>query len=363
MAMRIYETLVRPALFRIDPERAHAATLKTAGIAASMPGVLSALERRRKRFPVLECAIGPLSFPSPIGLSAGFDKDGRAVDITSRLGFGFVEIGSVTAAPWRGNDGPRLARLPRESAVWSRYGLKSEGAVRVARRLARARAHVPLAVNVAAVHAGRTDFGLDTAISELCDAFSQVAPCAQFGVLNMACPNTEGRDLFAEPEAVARLLDRVEAAGPSIPVFLKLRHRADRGWIEEMVTVARRRDFVLGLVPSAQLMRELSHGPEFGPLAGTVTGPPVRAASVRAIAQWREAIGSGPLSLFAAGGMASGADAYEAIRAGASLVKLFTPLVYAGPGLPARINADLAGLLERAGFGAVSEAIGAGTCP
>ena len=358
--MGLYGSLVRPLLFRLDPEVTHETTLRAADFVGRLPGWRSGVERRfGTPDPSLRITAAGLDVPSPIGMSGGFDKNGRAIAITSRLGFGFLEIGSVTLNPWRGNEGCRLVRLPDEQGVWSRYGLPNDGAGAVLERLRRYNGSVPLGVNVAAVHAGRPEFDVELATTELVEALRPFVDAVDYAVVNLACPNTQGHDLFSDPAAIDRLLARVAEVAPAdLPLMLKFRHRDDLAWTRELLEVVGAHPAIRALTPSAQIMRERQFigGQTY---RGSVTGAPVRQATIAAIRQWHDLTDPAHLAIVAAGGVASGADAYAAIRAGASLVKVFTALVFHGPGLIARINTELAQLLATDGLDHVNDAIGA----
>lgn len=363
-----YRHVVRPALFALDPERAHGLALRAAGAAGRVPG----LPRLAKGIfgythPALEQTIAGLRFANPLGLAAGFDKNGQAVGLLGSLGFGHVEIGSVSAFPSAGNPRPRLFRAAPESAIIVAYGVPNEGCEAVAARLARSRCPVPLGINLVKTNDAscpNTDEGV---LSDYARAFACLQPHAAYMNINMSCPNSENdRDFFDDPARIAALFDRLAAVGPRVPVFLKLKPARDPSVFREIVRLARAHPYIIGFginLPSGkppelvfQRAREIWAG-----LPGAVSGRPVEPlinANLRALAEAARASGR-DYALVAAGGVFTAGDAYRKIRLGASLVQLYTAMIYHGPSIAKDILRGLVELLERDGFRHVSEAVGA----
>lgn len=363
--------LLRPALFRLDAEAAHGLAARAAHAGQAAPAAVRALygfedERLSQTLWAAPGRTG-LRFSNPVGLAAGFDKNASFVGFWGALGFGFAEIGSVTARPSAGNPRPRAFRLPADGALVNRMGLNNEGAAAVAERLAR----TPLApgfvlgVNVAKTH-GPAILG-DEAVEDFRQSVRLLLPHADYLALNVSCPNTAEGKTFEEPAALDGLLAAVMAEragqGSSVPVLAKLSPpAADGGFgcVDELVAVSRARGvegFIAsntvadraGLASSAAAVERIGKG--------GLSGRPLAARATALVRHLYRATG-GALPIVGVGGVDSAEAAYEKIRAGASLVGLYTGLVYEGPGLVRRLKRGLVRLLDRDGFSSIAEAVG-----
>lgn len=363
----LYRAFVRPLLFRLDPERAHALTIGVCDFASRVPGVPRLLESIYTfSHPSLRQTIAGIPFDNPIGLSAGFDKNGHAVGLLGSLGFSHVEIGSVSAFPSRGNARPRLFRVPADHAVIVAYGVPNEGADAVAATLATHRCRVPLGINLVKTNdASRpnTDEGV---LSDYAQAFARLQSSARYITINMSCPNSAcDRDFFDDAERIHALFERLAAVGPRVPVFLKLKPTRDPAVFREIVRLADGFPFIAGFginLPSGKPpeLNFTSPRETWASLPGAVSGRPVEAIINTNLRYLREIIGPrSRYALIAAGGVFSAEDAYRKIRLGASLVQLYTAMVYFGPGVVKAILERLVELLRRDGFTHVSEAVGA----
>ncbi|MGF1550558.1 MAG: quinone-dependent dihydroorotate dehydrogenase [Sphingomonadaceae bacterium] len=337
--------LVRPLLYQLDAERAHNLTLLALRLAPWLGNGAG---------PELPVRVAGIDFPNPLGLAAGFDKDAKVHARAARLGFGFVEVGTLTPAPQRGNPRPRLFRLAEDRAVINRMGFNNRGQLSARRRLERPRGSDVVGVNLGVNKTSR-DWLADYAAG-----VKRMAPVADYLAINVSSPNTPGlRDMQNSAvldELLAAVVEARQEAGP--PVFLKLSPDLDAGHIEAIARVAMARGAEGLIVANTTLSRpplESRHRLEPGGLSGA----PLRQLALDKLRDFRNATG-GEIALIACGGVASGADAYARIRAGASLVQLYSALVFEGPGLVRRILAELARLLARDGFASVAEAVGAG---
>ena len=333
----------------LDAETAHALTI-WALRAGLVPAAAVAPD------PILGTTAMGLSFPSPVGLAAGFDKDAQVPDAMLALGFGFVEVGTVTPQLQPGNRRPRLFRLARERAIINRLGFNNGGLAVAAGRLAgRNRARGIVGANLGP----NRDAAEPAADYETC--IRGLAALADFFVLNVSSPNTLGlRDLQGRP--IDALLRRAVAArnkaSPGTPLVVKIAPDLDEGEVEAIVEAACAAG-VEGLNvgnTSVGLREGLTGG--YRREQGGLSGAPLMAASTRVLGQAARAAKE-RLALIGTGGVASGADAYAKLRAGACLVELYTALAYEGPELIPRIHAELAALLRRDGFSAVGDAVGA----
>eukprot|EP00931_Biecheleriopsis_adriatica_P035171 TRINITY_DN20252_c0_g1_i1.p1 TRINITY_DN20252_c0_g1~~TRINITY_DN20252_c0_g1_i1.p1 ORF type:complete len:449 (+),score=105.32 TRINITY_DN20252_c0_g1_i1:67-1413(+) len=393
---RIYRSFVAPLVMHVDPETAHVGTLRVAQVLQSLRLLLeptftgsSPLDWLLRPEVSPPKAIGPrlqqelfngrLRFESPVGIAAGFDKNALLVPLY-RLGWlpglGFAEVGSVSAEPAAGNEQPRCWRIPSDEAVVNFMGLNNEGAAAVAARLlsfaslGASPARAPVGVNIAKTHSP-TIVG-QAAIEDFVTSFKTLAPLADFVVLNVSCPNTAEGKTFEEPDTLSDLLqavakERGQVAG-NPPVFVKLvatpdtdEGKARQRKLLEVIEASGAADglVISNTVPNAQA--ELSSEGRQAANAigkGGVSGKPIHARSVAAIRSAYEVTG-GRLPIIGVGGTDSAQAAYEKIRAGASLVEVYTGLVYKGPGLLRDVDAGLRRLLERDGFNDIREAVGA----
>jgi dihydroorotate dehydrogenase len=344
--------LVRPLLFALPEEGAHELALRA--VEWGLDRVL--LGRQEPASPVLAQSLWGVDFLNPVGLAAGFDKNGRIAEAVRRWGFGFVEVGTVTPRPQPGNPKPRLFRLAADAAIVNRLGFNSEGLDRVARRLARSPRRGVLGLNL-----GANRDSADPAADYEAGIRGSVG-LADYLVVNVSSPNTPGlRDLqrrAALEALLARLLAARDATGRKTPLLLK---------IAPDLAPAERRDIAIvacaagidGLVVANTTLARPA-GLESGNAGegGGLSGRPLFAASTALLAEIYR-LTAGRLPLVGVGGVASAGDAYAKIRAGASLVELYTALVFAGPALVARIVRDLALLLAADGFASVADAVGA----
>lgn len=336
--------MLRPAIFALDAERAHRLTI--AGLKALPPG------RPAREEPVLAADVAGLRFPNPIGLAAGFDKDAEVFAQMLGLGFGFVEVGTVTPRPQPGNPRPRLFRLAEDRAVINRMGFNNQGQERARARLARRRGDGIVGANI-----GANKDSVDR-IADYAAGIRTMAPAADYLSVNISSPNTPGLRALQDKGALDALLGAVmEARGDSaVPIFLKVAPDLDPVAVDDVVRLAMAHRIGALIVANTTLSRpplRSRHGGE----AGGLSGAPLKPLALDMLRAFRSASG-GALPLIAAGGIESGADAFERIRAGASLIQLYSALVYQGPGLASRIAAELGALLRREGFSSLSQAIG-----
>ena len=332
---------LRPLLFALDPETAHGLTL--GALAALPPGRGPATDPR------LETRFAGLAFPTPIGLAAGFDKNARVWRQMLGLGFGFVEVGTLTPRPQTGNPRPRIFRLRDDEAVINRLGFNNGGLDAALPRLAR---NSRLGVNV-----GANKDSVDR-IADYATGVRAVAGKAAWITLNISSPNTPGlRGLQGEalPELLAAAAEARGGSGP--PLFLKVAPDLDDAQIDAIADACLASKLSGLIVSNTTLARPPGLGSAHASEAGGLSGQPLFEPSTEILKAFARRLG-GRLPLIGAGGIATAEQAYTKIRAGASAVQLYTALVYHGPGLPARIAADLSLLLRRDGFRSVSEAVG-----
>jgi dihydroorotate dehydrogenase len=373
----IYARLLRPLMFRIDPEIAHRLTIAALGL---MP-----LKQPANDPPELVNTVFGIKFANPIGLAAGLDKDARAIRAWNAFGFGFAELGTITPRPQPGNAPPRMWRLPEHRALVNRLGFPGEGMEAVATRLARVRKD-RLAMRLALNFGPNKDTPPERVADDYAELTRRLAHFADFVVVNLSSPNTPGLREWQAPERMRAIVEAVRAAMPSVdgtmaptdrammpssvcaelppkppanpphpPILVKIAPDLDSSQIKEVCAAAI--DLAIdGIVATnTTLMRE-----EVGVSAtyeGGLSGAPLMARSREVIAQvYRET--SGRIPIIGVGGIASADDAYGHLCAGASLVEFYTGMIYRGPGLAREIKRGLVRLLARDGFRSISEAVG-----
>jgi len=340
---RVYR-LLRPLLFLLPPEVAHAA-------AGAPLWAWSRLARKPRAREGMAQTLWGLRFPNPVGLAAGMDKGQVLVPAWFRLGFGFVEVGTVTPRPQAGNPRPRLFRLPEHRAIVNRMGFNNPGAARVARRLSRLpRQPGPVGVNV-----GRNkDTPNERAAGDYVAAFRALAPYADYAAINVSSPNTPGLrelqaadELRALVEEVAGARDELQrSTGRRVPLLVKVSPDEPPQRLDAIADAA-----VAGgadglIATNTTVSREAVAGHPRAAEAGGLSGPPLRDAAERACARLFLRVGS-RAPIIGVGGIATAEDAYRRIRAGASLLQIYTAFVYGGPSAARDIHDGLARLLER----------------
>ncbi len=331
---------------------------------ATAPGLLRPLFRFEHD--ALRQSLWGLDFANPVGLAAGFDKNAEFVRFWAALGFGFAEVGSVTAQPSAGNPKPRAFRLPEDRALVNRMGLNNDGALAVTARLGTTKRTLPLGINLAKTH-DPAILG-DAATEDFLHSFRHLAPLADYVALNVSCPNTAEGRTFEAPDAFDGLLAAVMALRAdlalAVPVLVKLSPPPavafDPGPVDELIDLALGHG-VAGFVATntaadrAGLTTKTTRLEEIG--RGGLSGAPL-AERATALVRHLYRRTEGRVPIIGVGGVDSAEAAYRKIRAGASLVEVYTGMVFEGPGLVARINRGLVRLLERDGFGSIADAVG-----
>ena len=341
--------LVRPLLHRLDAERAHDLTIR--GLQLLPAG------GPRGDDPCLAVDILGRRFPNPVGLAAGFDKGARVPDALLRLGFGFVEVGGVVPRPQPGNPKPRVFRLAADRAVINRYGLNSEGLDVVAARL-RARAGRP---GLVGVNIGANKESLDR-LADYAACTAALAPHVAFVTVNVSSPNTPGlRDLQGEAfldELLARVVEARDTAGGGAAILLKIAPDMALDALDSICATALRRGVQALVVSNTTVARpETLREKALATETGGLSGQPLFVPATRMLAQTWLRVG-GSIPLVGVGGVDSAETAWAKVRAGASLVQLYSALVYKGPGLVGRIKAGLADRVRAEGGRSISAFVG-----
>lgn len=340
--MRLYP-LVRPFAFALDAERAHRLTI--AGL-RMMPKLDPA------RFPdSLRSTVAGLEFPSPVGLAAGFDKDAEVPEQMLGMGFGFVEVGTLTPKPQKGNPRPRLFRLVEDRAVINRMGFNNGGQAAALDRLR----HTTHLHGVIGVNIGANKDSADR-IADYALGVRRMEPVARYLTVNISSPNTPGLRGLQEEGELRELLAAVDEVRTAKPIFLKVAPDLNPGDHERIVRAALDHHVDALIVSNTTVSRpplKSRHSSETGGLSGE----PLKSLATEALRTFRNASG-GEIPLIAVGGIANSDDAWDRIKAGASLVQLYSAMVFEGPDIGRVIAAGLVDRLKREGFSNISEAVG-----
>lgn len=340
--------LATRALHVLDPEDAHTAAL--AALKLGLGPVAGPDD------PILATTLTGLALPNPVGLAPGFDKNAEVFAPMLRAGFGFVECGTVTPEPQAGNPRPRLFRLSEDQAVINRMGFNNQGLEAFAGRLAR-RGPGMVGANFGA------NKDSEDRVADYVAGLTRLWGLADYYTVNISSPNTPGLRALQTKAALEDLLGRLVEAGRALPgggaapTFLKVAPDLEDGEVEAICDVVANNGLDGVIVANTTIGRPPLRS-RFAGETGGLSGAPLRALATEMLGRFHKAA-AGRFELIGAGGIASGADAYTRIRAGAAAVQLYSALAYEGPGLVRRINRDLAQLLRADGFRSVGEAVGA----
>jgi dihydroorotate dehydrogenase len=358
----IYEAFFRLVLQRFDSERAHALAINVMRIVALVPGLVALIDRLLRPRPTLRVKVMGLEFRTPLGLAAGVDKNSTAFDPLAALGFGSVEVGTVTNRPQGGNPRPRVWRLPNDRGLLNSMGFPNSGADEQARRLSRKRTEQVVGVNIGKSRVVGLE---DDVVGDYREATRKVAPFAQYLVLNVSSPNTPGLRSMQTSEHLRALVGGVRAEleecdRATIPVLIKLGPDLADEEIAEIADAAVE-IAIDGIIAvnttvnydstSACRAAIAAHGDR-----GGVSGRPLKRRALEVLELLHAHVGSMPL--ISVGGIETAEDAWERILAGAILVQAHTGFVYGGPLWPRRLNRDLARLLDESPWSSIEEAVG-----
>jgi dihydroorotate dehydrogenase len=351
--------LIRPLAFALDAERAHRMTIAALKLVPA---------RRPPDFPAsLRTRVAGLDFPTPVGLAAGFDKDAEVAEQMLSLGFGFVEVGTLTPKPQEGNPKPRLFRLTEDKAVINRMGFNNRGQAEAFQRLIGC-THM---YGVIGVNIGANKDSTDR-IADYVAGVRAMSPVARYLTINISSPNTPGLRQLQDEGALNALLSAIDEARPKDdpprsgssagprpagpPIFLKVAPDLGEGEPDQIVRAAIQHK-IDGLIVANTTVSRPPLKSRFAGEAGGLSGAPLKPLALKALRDFRSASG-GQIPLIGVGGVATADDAWDRIRAGASLVQLYSAMVYEGPHVGARIARGLAERVKQAGFSNIAEAVG-----
>lgn len=353
----LYVYLTKPVFFLNDPEVIHdrvTAFGAFLGRFALTRWITAAMFSYQH--PMLSQTIHGITFRNPVGLSAGFDKNGKLVDILPSVGFGFMEIGSVTGTPCEGNPKPRLWRLTHARSLQVNYGLMSDGAQAMKKRLEQRVFAIPLGINIAKANSRATAQTKD-GIADYMRAYTAMISIADYITVNLSCPNAYGGQSFQDPRLLTELLNAIDAHGRQKPIFLKISPDISEKQLDDIIDVALRYHvegiICSNLTKSPHTLAEVTDPLHEGGVSGKLQEP-LSIVQIRTV--YRKT--KGRITIIGVGGIFNAEDAYTKIKAGASLVELITGMIFEGPQLIGRINYDLTRLLQRDGYTHISQAVG-----
>ena len=359
----MYVGVAKHLIFLWEPEEAHA-NLKAVGkvlgsnlITRKLTGLLFNYQHES-----LRSTVDGVEYPNPVGLSAGFDKDGELTSIYPELGFGLAELGSFTGEVTAGNPGKRLFRMKKSKSILVWYGLNNQGAAKIAKRLSKVKFRIPIGISAAKSNVTE-DFILEESIADYMKTYTEFADIGDYTTINISCPNTRDGEPFALTENLQPLCDAIrDNFIPNKPVYVKLAADLTREELEETLDVIMdNRDVINGVVltnlakPSGEGKHEIK-----GDLAyhkGGMSGLPVQRLATTMIRDVYRYTG-GEITIIGVGGIFTARDAYEKITSGASILHLITAMIFDGPQSMGEINRGLVKLLKKDGFKSIEEAVG-----
>ena len=358
VALNMYKRVLRPILFRLDPESVH-----NRAILAGRFLAFTRLSRLLRYFFVfkskkLENEVLGIRFENPIGLAAGFDKNARLTGIMPDIGFGFIEIGSVTAEPCIGNPRPRLHRLVQDSGIIVNYGLANQGAGIIHSRLKGRKSRIPLGISIAKTN--DPNIKGDDSVKDYLKSFEILKGLGSYITINISCPNTGDGKSFEDPALLEDLLKQISGKKKTEKILLKISPDLEKSRLDAITRLAGKYKIDGFIVSNSTKKREnLAADPKLEHKGG-ISGRPVKEKSdsmIRYLFQKTK----GKFVIIGCGGVFSGKDAYDKIKNGASLVQLVTGMIYEGPAVIKKINKELVSLLEKDGYSNIRDAIGKGT--
>lgn len=358
----VYKFLLRPILFLLDPETVHDLIAQTGSFLGKF-WITKFLTRKLFSFQdtKLSQTISGITFRNPVGLSAGFDKDANLVNILPDVGFGYMQVGTVTLKPYKGNPKPRLVRLPKSKGIIVNYGLKNIGITKVIAKLKKRKEQkFPLSISVGKTNSPQT--AKDRAgINDYSSCLNKIikSGIGDFYTINISCPNTFGGEPFTTPSKLTKLLKKLYSLEIDKPLFIKMPINDEWPEFKRLLEVAikfRVTGVIIGNLNKDHKDASIKDSIP-STIKGGVSGKPTWKLSNGLISKTYKAYGK-KLVIVGVGGVFSANDAYEKIKKGASLVQLITGMIYEGPQLIGEINRGVSDLLKKDGFENISEAIG-----
>lgn len=353
-----YKHILKPAFFMLDPEVVHDRMI---GV-GKMLGKFSATRKITSAYfnyenPILEQTVLGINFKNPVGLAAGFDKNAELLQILPSVGFGFVEIGSITGYPCEGNKKPRLWRLKKSKGLVVNYGLKSDGCEVIAKRLENKKFRNVIGTSVAMTNC-QANLDIETAIKDYAKAFTALSKIGDYFTINISCPNAHGGQPFVDHEKLDKLLTVIDTIPTDKPIFIKLSPDLEMSEVDNILNVIEKHT-IHGIICSN--LTKPRNNPKIVddnvPEKGGISGKPVQDLSDKLISYIYQKTKERYV-LIGVGGVFNAEDAYKKIKLGATLVQIITGMIFEGPQLIGEINRGLVELLAKDGFKNITEAVG-----
>lgn len=354
----IYKNILRRIFFRFDPELIHDCLTNFGQFLGKYKLTrffVSLLFKYSN--PKLSQNILGIQFNNPVGLAAGFDKDALLTDIIPSIGFGFEEVGSITAKPCAGNPKPRLWRLIKSNALVVYYGLKNEGCEKIFKHLIKKIFSIPIGISIAKTNSSET-VDLKNGVADYVFAYKTMAEIGAFHVINISCPNAYGGEPFTDPKSFSVLMAEIEKVRVAAPLLIKISPDLSHEQIDAILEIALKTN-VNGIICSNLTKdRKINKIYDYDvPKQGGISGKVVEERANEQIKYIYKKT-NGQMTIIGCGGIFNADDAYKKIRLGASLVQLLTGMIFEGPQIVSEINAGLVKLMNRDGFNHISEVIG-----
>jgi len=359
--MNLYKKIIRPIFFQMNPDLLHEEIVRFGNLLGKTSITRKPLELiYNYENPALETEVFGIKFKNPVGLSGGFDKNANLIQILPALGFGFNEVGSVTARPYKGNPRPWNVRLKQEQSLIVNYGLKNQGVDIIRKRIRAQKRSIPLIINIAKTNDARIKG--EASVEDYNKSFVKLQPLADIININISCPNTgDGQLLCESPVLLNKLLKRISQNKVKKPIVLKLKPDLSDELIKEIIDVSTKyvivKGFIISILTRNRNLLKKTNPKSVVQYSGGVSGKPMRELSNKMIKTIYK-MTKGKYPIIGVGGVFEAKDAYEKICLGASLVELATGLIYGGPGTIKNINKGLVVLLKEDGFTNISQAIG-----
>lgn len=364
---KLYQRVLKPIFFQLDPELVHDLIIPIGQILGSNPltrfGTRVLFDYQHS---MLQQTIHDIEFRNPIGLAAGFDKNAHLTNILPAVGFGHAELGSVTGKPCTGNPKPRLWRLKQSQGLVVYYGLKNDGATKIAQRLGQKQLNIPIGISIAKTNDAST-VETQAGIADYVTAFTAFQDIGAYATVNISCPNAFGGQPFTDECSFDMLMTEIDKIPTTKPVFIKLSPDLNTQQINDIMHVASKHR-VQGFIctnltkdrtnPKVQSKIHETTLPEHGGISGKVVEE-LANEMIRYVYKKTQQEYAGTFTIIGCGGVFTAEDAYTKIRAGASLIQLITGMIFTGPQAIGAINYGLVQLLQRDGFKNITEAVGA----
>lgn len=367
----LYKKLVRPVLFQNPAEQAHNHSLNLLSAAAKSGALMNMLESFASS-PPLKTNLRQIHFPNPLGLAAGMDKNGIALPVWEKLGFGFCEIGGITGHPQPGNPKPRMFRVPSDLAIINRMGFNNEGVEKIIKKMSHWKTSGQWPTSPVAINLGKSKITpLDEATEEYSQLLEALWPYGDFFVVNVSSPNTPDLRKLQQTEALREILRSLQHRQNSLqkehpklpkrPIFLKIDPDMSRSNLDEIIAVVQESGLEGIVATNTTLSRpETKDRPDYPRVyseSGGMSGKPLKKRSTEIIRHIYTRT-KGELSIIGVGGIFNARDAWEKIGAGASLIQVYSGMVYEGPGVARSIIQGIRDQMERHGFNSIQDVIG-----